>query len=346
MTPPETAILLAAGLGTRLRPLTDQVPKPLLRFLDRPVLSYSTELLVRAGVTTLGVNAYHHAEQVRAYAASERLRLEGLAGARVRLEVVEERALQGTGGGAAGVWRALGRPRGPIWIANGDSVFDVDLAQMAKVHRRTGAAATMLCRPAVPGEGIVRVEETGRFVAELPGPVDPVQSPEHAPHGAVTFAGVCLVETAVLEALPEGPGCLVRHGLSRLLARGAAIAVCDQEGFWADLGTPSRYMAATREVLDAPERLRAAPFRHREDRVYVTSSRTVHPSAKLEGPVWIAEGGIVEAGAKVGPWAVVGAGCTVRAGAEVRESVLMDGAVATGWTVGTIALGALHVRAG
>lgn len=344
MNAPDTAIVLCAGLGARLRPLTDHVPKPLLRFLDRPIASYSLDLLARVGVKTLGANAHHLPEQVERFFAAEVARLQTEGHGRVRAEVVVENELLGTGGGALGVWNHLGRPRAPLWVVNGDCVYDADLEQMIKVHRRTGAVATLLCRPAVPGEGVVRLDATRAFVAQLPGGDEPARSPRFEAEHAVTFAGVYLVDPAVFDVLPSRQSCLIRSGLAELLRRGDSIAVCEHEGFWADLGTPSRYMNATRAVLENPSLLPSSGLKNRDDFVHVASTRTVHPDAVIEGPAYIADGAVVERGARVGPWAVVGSRSVVRSGGHVQESVLLGDSEVSGWVFQTIMQGATQVR--
>lgn len=342
---PELGIVLAAGLGTRFQPLTDRIPKPLLPFLDRPIAAYALDVMAGAGVSQLAMNAHHLADQVVAFAQNDVHRLDAQRGGRHRIDVVVERELLGTGGGAAGVWRAAGRPRGMVLIANGDCVLDLDVPHLLKVHRRTGALATLVVRDAVPGEGLVRVDESGHFIACVPGPDgSSVTSLRDSPGAAVSFAGVYVVEPSIFELLPEGNSCLVRSGITELLRRGEAVAAVHHAGFWADLGTPSRYAQATWDVLGNPALFPAAPVRPREGGVYISDARSVHPGARIEGPCYIAEGATIEQGAQVGPFAVVGHDCIVRSGANVQESVLADGADVAGWVYRTFVCGGQLVR--
>lgn len=318
----EFGIVLCAGLGVRLQPLTNDWPKPLLRFLDRPIANYALDALEAAGVSTVGVNAHHCAERVSGWIRDEVRQRDGFQ----RHATVMEDVLMGTGGGASGVWRALEAPGGTVAVLNGDLVTDVDLRAMLKVHRRTGAVATMMTIPALSDEATVLVDRARHFVAQVPGPDDVWVSPDYEPHHAVTFAGVYLLEREVFEGLPNGVSCLVRHGVGPLLARGARVACHHWEGFWADLGTPSRFLAATREVLDDPARLSSAGLPERSHQLYGGDSRSVHPAAKLIGPVYVAPGATIGRDAVVGPYVVVGTDCSVAAGAVVRNTVLMHGA--------------------
>lgn len=340
----DVGILLCAGLGVRLRPLTDARPKPLLHFFDRPIASWGLEALVRGGVTTVGANAHHLPDAVVDWLRRdvERFRDEGAG--QIRAEVVVERELLGTGAGALGVWRRLGSPKGTVAVINGDVVADFPLEQMMKVHRRTGAVATMLAIPPLKGEGAVGLDEKRHFVARLPSLDDPLDSPRYASRHAVSFGGVYILESEVFERLPETNSCLIRRGLAPMLADGALIAAYEHSGFWADLGTARRYLNAGRAVLDAPASLPGL-LPEREHKRWVADHRSVHPSANVVGPAYIAPGAVVEAGATVGPWAIIGSDCVVRTGAEVTDSVAMCGAQLRGRVTGQIVAGSHSLRA-
>ena len=116
--------ILAAGYGTRLRPLTHHLPKPLVPVAGRPLLAYGLDALARLGIETVGINAFHLADAVAA----------GLAHRPEKLHVVREETLQGTGGGIRGIARAL--PEGTLVVINGDALFDFDLAPLIERHRK------------------------------------------------------------------------------------------------------------------------------------------------------------------------------------------------------------------
>ena len=324
MSTPDFALLLCAGLGTRLRPLTDLVPKPLLHFFDRPVAAWAADAVFRVGTTRLAVNAHAHAAQVQQWAAGLRPP-EGVAG---QFDVVSnlETSLLGTAGGARELWCRLDRPSGTGIIINGDIVADFPLDAMLRTHRRTGAVATMMTIPLVPGESAVHVDPSYSFMTTLPLQGDTARCPVRVQGDAVGFGGVYIVDAKVLAGLQNAPGCLIRQGLAPLLAAGTSIAAYHYEGFWADLGTPVRFLHAANAVLHNPAIFPALTSTMDADGVFIDAGATVSADASLEGPVWLGRGVVVEAGARVGPNVVIGPGCTVRAGASVRESVLMLGA--------------------
>lgn len=327
MTAPDFGIVLCAGLGSRLSPLTDRWPKPLLRFFDRPIVSLAADALLAAGVDQAGFNAHAHARQMFAwcdtYRPTTNLRLAP------RFSMVDEPELLGTGGGARGIWDSMGRPSGKAIVMNGDVVCDLPIEAMMQTHRRTGAMATLLTIPLVSGEAAVYVDESRRFVTRLPTTGGEADAPGRPSAHPVSFAGVYIIESSVFEQLPVGKACLIRQGIAPLLKSGATIAAHTHTGFWADLGTPARFISATSAILESPDRLPLLRLPHRSNQVWNEAGRGVHPRARLVGPVFVAPGAIVDADAEVGPWAVVGAGCVVDGGAQVRNSILMNQAHVT-----------------
>ncbi len=338
----EFGMLLCAGLGVRLRPLTDQFPKPLLEFMDRPIADYGLEALRELGVARIGVNAHHLPDSVGEWLRCKARQWPDGTGPRTDL-VVEEK-LMGTGGGAYGIWQKLSSPKSTVAVLNGDVVAEFPLEAMCKVHRRTGAAATLMMMPAQTGESPVWLDPTGHFVAQVPSPNGEWVSPRYEPHTASTFAGVYLLEPEVFERLSNETSCLIRNGVGPLLAEGAVVAAYRYDGFWADLGTPRRFLDATIEVLDDPTVLPSSTVRPRSDGIFVADRKTVAPSATITGPAFIADGAIVGAGATVGPGAVIGAGCEVVAGVTVERSVLMNKAVADEDMSGRLVSGSASVR--
>ncbi len=340
----EFGIVLCAGLGLRLRPLTDVAPKPLLRFLDQPIAEYALNALRNVGVARVGVNAHHLPEQLDEWLRGVEDQWAEQSGKRPRSALVVEEALQGTGGGALGVWNALGSPQSTVAIINGDVVADFPLETMLKVHRRTGAAATLLTLPPLPGEAAVYLDEHERFIAQLPSPDDTWTSTRYEPSRAATFGGVYLVEPHVFKGLEQTNSCLIRHGIGPLLAQGEIVAAVPFDGFWADLGTPRRFLDASTRVLQNPDLMPTAPVRKRADNVYVADHRSLPADVVLQGPAFIAKGAQIGRGATIGPNAIIGENCRVAADVTVANAILMDGANATADTRNRIICGAASVR--
>ena len=285
------AIVLVGGEGTRLRPLTSDVPKPALTLVDRPFLAYMIEWLSGHGVTEV-VLACGFLPDVLQQALGE-----GEHGG-VKLTYVTEPDRRGTAGAIRFAAEALGDDLDERFLAlNGDVLTDLDLTALMNAHREHQARATIALYPVedaaayglvgVDGEGAVTefVEKTGEAV---PGEIN---------------AGAYFLERSVLDLIPpDREVSIEREVFPRLVGNGLGALRLD--GYWMDIGTPERYLQASWDIL--------------EGRV----ATRVRPTAP---GLLIGAGAEIEAGASVGPRAVISPGCRVAAGAEVRDSVLLDG---------------------
>jgi len=302
MPPGTRAFILAAGLGTRLRPLTDAFPKPAVPFLGAPLLRRTLAVLARAGVDRVAMNTHHLPETMRQVARDEAAR-RGLA-----VSVVHEAVIQGTGGGLRGLARAM--PGDDVVVAwNGDILFAPDLVPLLRLHRASGAAATMVLLPMPAGRGYGVVEVDGQGRVQRIGRANPAPLPGCA---SWHFSGVHLLSPRVFEVMaPEGPEDINRDVYPRLFGEGAVRGVV-VDAAWSDLGSAATYLEAQADVL-----LGRVPD-------------PLGPESPLQGRA--GAGALVEAGARVhadaelAPDVFVAAGVEVPAGARVRRSALLEGA--------------------
>lgn len=261
--PPPRAMILAAGRGTRLQPLTDELPKPLVPVGDRPALAHIAARLAAAGIRESALNTHHLAAAFTP---------ERLAGLPLAIRVIHEAAVLGTAGGVANAARILGD--GDVVIWNGDILADVDVGALVAAHRATGAAATLaVSARGAPGEGTVGIDTGGRVV-RLRGE----RFGEEVASG--DFLGVQAMAPALRSALPP-LGCLVDDGYRPALRRGLLVTTFPVTGAWDDIGTIASYLAANARWL-AREGLGAF----------------VHPSARVAASVTV-EGSVIGAGADV-----------------------------------------------
>jgi len=287
------AFVLAAGLGTRLRPLTDTWPKPAVPFLGAPLLRRTFAVLARAGVDRVALNTHHLPEVMAAVAREE--------GARRELSVltVHEPVIQGTGGGLRGLQRAL--PGDEVAIAwNGDILFDPDLRPLLEQHRTSGAAATLVLLPMPPGRsyGVVEIDPGGTVRRIGRGNPEPL-----AGCTAWHFSGVHLLSPRVFQAMsPEGPEDINHDVYPRLSGAGAVQGVV-VDAPWSDLGSAATYLDAQADLLlgrvadplgpESPLARRAAPG------ALLEPGARVHPDADLAPDVFVASGVEVPAGARL-----------------------------------------------
>jgi mannose-1-phosphate guanylyltransferase len=215
-------MVLAAGRGTRLRPLTDMCAKPLLPVGDRPAIAHVLGRMRSAGVERIVVNAHHRAADVVAFARAH------------GVEVSEEPDLLGTAGGVARAAAALGPGDAIVW--NGDILADVDVEALVAAHARDGAVATLVVRPRRGGEGSVGVDAQGwvvRLRSESFGP--------EAQGG--DFVGVSVLGAWLRSELPER-GCLVADAWIPALRAGRLVRALAYAADFYDIGTPERYWSA------------------------------------------------------------------------------------------------------
>lgn len=320
------ALILAAGRGQRLRPLTRWIPKPLLPVLGRPLVEHTLVRLFEAGCESAALNLHHLGEQIE-----QRL---GRSFATMPLLYSREEVLLGTLGALRPLKEFLSAGD-PIVVVNGDSLCRWPIREVLAHHRGSGALATLLLSAKADTRvfGGVGVDGNGR-ICHLPGGEE---------HGAVearfVFAGVHVFGRDLLESVPvEAPADWVRDLYIPLLREGAHIEGMVTAEPWNDLGTPSRYLDA---VL---ERVRLHPFAASTGS-WVASGAQVADGCRLQGTV-VERGGrlefggtlrecLVMEGAAVGQRAdltrvIVGPGVRVPEGEVLEECVLTPKATPAG----------------
>jgi mannose-1-phosphate guanylyltransferase len=286
------AMLLAAGLGTRLRPLTERCAKPLVPVGDRPVIAHVLDCLRAGGVERIVVNAHHRAADLRDF-----VRREGRG-----VGVSEEHELLGTAGGLARAKELLGS--GDVIVWNADILTRLEVRSLVHAHMAAGGEATLAVRTLAAGQGNVGVDAAGRIV-RLRGQrvADEARGGEFVP--------VHVVGGDLRERLPER-GCLVGDVYIPALLRGATLRAFTHDAPWHDVGSLASYLAANLAWLDD----------HKLE-------HWLGEGARVEGPVTLdrtlvgAEG--VAVGAGVLERCVVWPGCT--ATAPLADAVVADGLV-------------------
>jgi NDP-sugar pyrophosphorylase family protein len=291
------ALVLAAGRGERLRPLTATLPKPLLPVGGRPLVAWTLERLRAAGCEAVALNLHHLGQQIRDR-FGERFR-------GMPLIYSPEPDLLGTGG-ALPPLRPFLEQADRVLVVNGDSLCRWPIEALVAAHSRRRPAATLLVHrkvdPRAFGGGVAL--EDDRITGFRPGSLAYASARRH-----LVFAGAQVLEPELLARLPEGPGDLVSLLYEPLLAEGAPLAALVTERLWHDLGTPQRYLDA---VLDWT-------FRGSTSASRVVKGAEVDPSARLRRT-------IVEAGAQVDAEADLRS-CVVMPGAKIGKGVSLSRSV-------------------
>src|SRR3989442_6066610 len=304
------AVILVGGEGTRLRPLTLGMPKPVVPVVDRPFLRHQLELLGRVGIREVVFSVAYRPERIQALFGDGHS-----FGLKIRY-AFEETPL-GTGGPVKNAEPDLDER---TIVLNGDVLTDADLPGIVAAHAAAGASATIVLAP-VPNPsayGLVETDAGGRVLRFLEKP-DPSQITTDTIN-----AGVYVLETRVLELMPPR----VNHSIERaffpaLLARGDLVLGPVHRGYWIDIGTHEKYRQVHRDILSGrfPVRLDGAP----------RGGGVVHPGARLDAgarllaPFYIGPGCEVSAGAEIAPGTVLVGDVRLDSGARVADSVLWPG---------------------
>ena len=304
------AIIMAGGEGSRLRPLTCGRPKPMTPLLDRPVLSYSLELLRRHGVREVAATLMYLPECVTSWLGD---------GARFGLSVryyIEETPL----GTAGSVRQARDFLDETFVVLSGDGVTDCDLTAACEWHKRQGALATIVIKHVEnPLEyGVVIANSDGRVTrfVEKPGWGEVFSD--------TVNTGIYILEPQVLDMIPENVPCdFSRDLFPKLLARGDGLRAWTMSGYWCDIGDVAAYLKAHIDAMDGRISLNMTC---RPGGVLRMPGARVDRGAVLEGPCFIGEDAVIEAGARVGAYSVVGARSVVSAGASLKRAVLWEDA--------------------
>lgn len=331
-SPVSTAYVLAAGLGTRLRPLTNERPKPLVEVCGTPLVAFALRLLECAGVRRVGMNSHWLHPQIAKALGPRHGSLE--------LAYTHEPGVLGTGGGLRGLVKALPPPPGErVLVMNADALIDLDLA--ALIAMPDDALATLVLKetPDVHQYGAIGTDEHDRvvtFAGRIP-PLGPVARER-------MFCGVHLVHPRAFDVLPDvelvagagaipvatGPQSGINdEGYPVWLREGALLRAFDTSGTFCDVGTPERLLEANLALLAgvwSSAFLRPFErFAEPSPGVYVSPRAQVSPAAVLEAPVLIDDDAVVEAGARLA-FSVVGKGCRVGPRARLEAVVLQSGA--------------------
>jgi len=280
------AMVLAAGLGTRLRPYSLKRPKPLFPVLDTPLLTHTLNQLRRSEAEGIVVNAHHLREQIRAM-------LQGQGDVHVQMEEME----LGTGGGLRLAQRYFGEA--PFLAVNGDIVHDLDLAAAYRSHCVSGADVTMVLHDC-PRFNNVRVNGEGRIMG--------FSGPAGEGERLLAFTGVQVINPAVLSLIPEGVFYNIIDCYTTLLASGGTIQALVVSGhFWTDMGTPADYLQLHEDIL-------------------LKGRLPGFSSGCEASPFYLAKDVALGAGVSFQDWVSIGHGTTIGEGASLTRVVVWDGA--------------------
>ena len=304
------AVVLVGGQGTRLRPVTYDIPKSLVPLRNRPFMGYMLDFLRKGGLGGAVLSLGYLPDPIQAYLCTK----QDLDGFSVDY-AVEDLAL-GTAGGIKNAEQYLDGDT--LVVVNGDVLTGMDLEKAIQVHKASDALATITLTSVEDptAYGLVEVDHemlVHRFI-EKPA-ADEVTT-------NLVNAGVYVLEPEVLGLIPAGREVSIEREIFPELQESGRLRAHITSSYWRDIGTPRSYLAASHDVLSGAVGSAREDFEYLE----VDSSVELGKNVKLLPPVSIAEGCTISDLATIGGRSSLGKGCTVGEGAVVVGSILLDGA--------------------
>ncbi len=301
------AVILVGGEGTRLRPLTSTVPKPVVPLVDRPFISFMLEWLRAHGIDDVIMSCGFLATSVRNVLGDG-------SSHGIRLRFVEEPDPRGTAGALKFAESLLDER---FLMLNGDVLTDINLTEQIAQHERTGATATLALVPVEDPSayGLVHLKDD-RAVRDF------VEKPSSDRIDTnLISAGAYVLEREILELVPPGRNVSIeREVWPRLL--GAGLYGFPSESYWLDIGTPARYLQGTFDILEGNVRTAVS---ERLGDGYLSVSSDAQVLGRAIPPAVIEPGVSVAKGAHVGSLVVLGHDVKIGAGSAVERSVILNG---------------------
>ena len=303
------AVILVGGEGTRLRPLTSTIPKPVVPLVDRPFLAYMLEWLRRHGVEDVVMSMGYMATAVQNVLG------DGSAYG-IRIRYVEEPDPRGTAGALKFAESLLDER---FFMLNGDTLTDLDLGAQLAEHERTGARATLGLVPVEDPSayGLVRLEDDGavREFVEKPS-ADQIDT-------NLISAGAYILERDVLDLIPPDRNVSIEREVWPELVGSGLFGFGHRAAYWMDIGTPERYLQGTFDIIEG--NVHTAVIDRMGDG-FVALGPDVDQRGRIVPPAVVERGCAIAEGAHVGALVVLGDGVSVGPGASIERSVVLQGA--------------------
>lgn len=317
-------MVLAAGLGTRLRPLTYEITKPMVPVLDRPVMEHILDLIDRHSFEGVIANLHYFPETIREYFGE-------------RISYSFEQQLLGTAGGVRACREFFGEE--PFLVISGDALTDIDLSAFAKRHREAGGIATLAVKrvPDTREYGVVLHDRDGRITGfqEKPQPDEALSD--------LGNCGIYMFDPRIFDYFPDTPFVdWAKDVYPALLENDVPFYIHELSEYWNDVGSLAELRQGTFDALQGKLHLEM----QREERqpgLTVVGGSPLREDTEIEGAVWIGRDVRIGAGVRLMGPIVLGDGATVGDRAQLRESIVFPG---TELGAGSILIGAIAGHGG
>jgi mannose-1-phosphate guanylyltransferase/mannose-1-phosphate guanylyltransferase/phosphomannomutase len=314
------AMVLAAGLGTRLRPLTYEIPKPMVPVLDRPVMAHIVDLLERHGVEEIIANLHYFPDTIRRYFGD-------------RIVYREEAELLGTAGGVRNCADFLADDT--FLIISGDALTDIDLSRFVARHKQAGGVATLAVKR------VADTREFGVVLHDADGRITGFQE-KPAPEEALSDLGNCgiyLFEPRIFDYFPDKPFVdWANDVFPALLAQDVPFHIHEIDEYWNDVGSLTELKDGTFDAMRGELHLEVEGEPIAED-VIAGEGTTLEGATLVEPPVWIGRDVTIGNDVRLQGPLVIGDGATIGDGAALKDSIVLPGTTVApgGILIGAIA---------
>ena len=306
------AVIMAGGEGTRLRPLTSNLPKPMMPLANKPMMEHVIDLLRRHGFDEIVVTLAFMPDAIRNHFGD---------GSEygVHIQYATEETPLGTAGSVRNAADALDER---FLVISGDVLTDIDLGKVVAFHEEKGALATI---------GLVPVENPLEFGIVITNEDGSIERFLEKPSWGQVFSdtintGIFVLEPEIFDHIADDrPVDFSSEVFPALLAAGLPLYGAVADGYWEDVGTVEAYVSAHKDILDQKVAVDVPGFEV-SGGVWVGEGAEIHPDAVIDGPAVIGDNARVEAGAHLAEYAVLGTNVKVRADAQVHRSIVQDNA--------------------
>lgn len=306
------AMVLAAGVGSRMDPLTRNCVKPLAPIANRPVMEHILLLLKKHGVSSIVSNLHHLPQQVPEYFGN---------GDSLELDITycEERVLSGDAGGVRAC-RSYFENGGTFIVVMGDLITDADLTYVLNQHKAKGAVATIALQkvPDVSRFGVAVLNDDGLITAfqEKPKQEEAISD--------LASTGIYILEPEVFKHMPaDGELSFGKQLFPNLVAKGLPVLGVQVFGYWSDIGTLKDYKKANRDALAGLIDLNVPGVR--TEFGWMGSGSSIGKGCRVDGTVLIGRNSHIDAGVKLTGSVIIGDNCYVGAGSRIEDSVIWSG---------------------
>ncbi len=303
------ALFLAGGFGTRLKPITNDLPKPMVPIMGKPLLERNIERLKKYGVDEIILSTCYKPGEIKRYFEDGRK-------FGVKISYISEDLPLGTAGAIKNAHSFISET---FLVFNADILSDIDISGMIRLHREKRALATIaVTKVDNPSDyGVIEYDENGCITAfrEKPCP--------HETASNLINAGVYIFEPQILDEIPTGRAVSIeRETYPLLLRKRYKLAVYSGCSYWLDLGTPGKYLRAHRDILDGVLRIGEHDFV--KNRQHISRTARISPGVNVIGPVYIGDNVEIGPDSTIGPGTVLCENSSVGKGAKVIGSVVWD----------------------